>query len=73
MKKVERLVHAGGPWLFGMASIVSSLLIAATSDRYLEMAIFMGSGFICLSLYSTNSLLIKLLQAKGGKDDSGEG
>lgn len=64
MSKIEKLVHVGCPFLFGMVLIGCGLIVRNNPEKVLYSLMVMCTGFICLSISSVCAILVKILEGK---------
>ena len=64
MEKIEKISCLMIPFFIGMVCVTIGIFITYKKPELLHGIIIMGAGFICMSLYCTNSILIKILETK---------
>ncbi len=64
MSKVEKLVNVGTPFLFGMVLIFGGLIMGKNPEKILYALMAICTGFICLSIASVCSILVRILENK---------
>lgn len=62
MKKFEKLVYVGCPWVFGMILIVCGLIVQRGPQAKLHGLLLICAALICISIYCVCSLLLKIVE-----------
>jgi hypothetical protein len=62
MSKIEKLVHVGCPFLFGMVLIICGLIMRSNPEKTLYVLMVICTGFVCLSICSVCAILVRILE-----------
>lgn len=64
LTKFEKLIYVGCPWLFGIVTIISGIIVTRANPERLHGMLLICSGLICMSLFCICALLTKIITSR---------
>ena len=65
MKRLEKLIYIGCPWIFGIVLIIAGLFVLVNAPEQLHGLLLICTGLLCMSLYCVCSILSRIVEKKG--------